>query len=85
VRNLFREIAAAAAQIEEDLLFAVFSANSYAGQTMSDGVALFHANHGNTSTGVINATSLAAGFEAMANQVDANGVLFLDNSPRYLI
>src|SRR5512132_3417530 len=57
-----------------------------AGITMSDGNTLFHASHGNTSAGAITAaTSLPAGFEAMANQTDANGTLFLDNSPRYLV
>lgn len=85
IGDAVRGLVDAAAQIEEDLLFAVFSANSYAGLTMSDGNALFHATHGNTSTGAISSTSLAAGFEAMANQTDANGTLFLDNSPRYLV
>ena len=74
-----------ALQVEDTLLFGLLSANSFAGVTMSDGVALFHANHANTGTGVISATSLAAGVESLLDQRDISGGNFLDNSPRYLV
>jgi hypothetical protein len=51
---------------------------------MADGNALFSAAHANTGTGAIGA-GLAAGFEALLDQKDANGAYYLDNDPAPLL
>lgn len=52
--------------------------------TMADGVALFHANHGNNSDKELSAESLSSAKAAMRTQTDDNGNP-LNIQPRYLV
>jgi len=71
-----------AANLESDLVWAQIIGNP----TMGDGVALFHASHGNLGAAAgITADSLALGFEAMRLQKGLDGKTFLNLTPRYLI
>ncbi len=66
-----------------DLVFAVLSANA----NMSDGVALFHADHGNlaaSGAGPSEAT-INAGITAMAVQTDRGGNATLNVNPAFLL
>jgi ATP-dependent protease ClpP protease subunit len=73
---------AAGRTIEKDV-YALFAMNGGAGPTMSDGLPLFHANHGNIATTA--AAPGVASFDAarvqMANQMDPGGNDFLDIMP----
>ena len=68
------------------VLVAPLLANSGAGQTMRDTVALFHATHGNlaAAAAVISVTSLGIARTAMRRQVDSMGSI-LAIEPRYLV
>lgn len=71
-----------AANLESDLVWAQIVGNP----TMGDGVALFHANHGNLGTAAgISADSVALGFEAMRLQKGLDGKTLLNLAPRYLV
>ncbi|CAA0101021.1 ATP-dependent Clp protease proteolytic subunit [Halioglobus japonicus] len=63
-----------------DLVYAVLAANA----AMGDGVSLFHANHGNTSTDALDVAGLSAARKAMRLQTDANGQA-LNIGAKYLI
>lgn len=69
-----------------NVLLAPLVANSGAGQTMVDGVALFHATHGNlAATGTaLSVTSLGVARTAMRRQKDAQGTL-LAIEPKVLL
>jgi ATP-dependent Clp endopeptidase proteolytic subunit ClpP len=73
---------AAKRTIERDV-YAMLSANSGFGPTMSDGKALFHVDHGNISgsAGVPSVTSIEAARVAMASQRDISGNDYLDLRP----
>lgn len=71
----------AAARKIGDLVWAVLNNNA----AMSDGVALFHANHGNLGSGAINIASLEAAELLMTTQKDINGQQGLNIQPRNLI
>lgn len=73
---------AQAAQLESDLVYAQLTANP----TMYDGVALFHASHGNLagSGGAINETTLGAAKAAMRVQTSPEGSV-LNLMPKFLI
>lgn len=58
-----------ARELESDLVYAHLTSNP----VMGDGVALIHANHGNTGTGVINVANVGSGREAMRKQTGING------------
>jgi phage head maturation protease len=59
-----------AADLESDLVWGIFNENV----AMSDGIALFHADHGNLGAGAeISVDSLAAAEEAMLEQTSAQG------------
>lgn len=62
-------------------------ANLLGNPTMSDGKALFHADHGNLAGagGFISATALSAGRAAMRKQKDRDGTTFLNLAPKYLL
>lgn len=63
-----------------DLVFAVLSGNP----KMSDGTALFHANHGNLASGAdLSVASISAAMTKMRTQKDGNAVLNI--MPRYLL
>lgn len=74
---------AAAARTVGNLPYAVLDAN----QAMSDGIALFHADHGNlaSSGSDVSVDSLSAGEDAMAEQKDPGGEATLGISPRFFL
>lgn len=75
--------AQSARRLENRLVYAQLTANA----AMSDGVSLFHANHGNLQTGAGSALSLdalAAGRAAMRKQKGLQGEV-LDLAPAWLI
>ncbi|MCV2870641.1 HK97 family phage prohead protease [Defluviimonas sp. WL0002] len=72
---------AAAADLESDTVYAILTGNP----AMSDGTALFHANHGNLLTGAtISETSLAAAYRAFGSQkgIEARPIKVM---PQYII
>lgn len=76
-----RRMGIAARAFENDQLTAKIIANP----NMSDGVALFHATHGNLGTaGAISVTTLTAARLAMRKQKGLSGML-IDVTPRYLL
>lgn len=73
---------AAARRLEADLVYAKLTANA----AMSDGVPLFHADHGNLVNGAaLSVDSLGAARAAMRSQRGIDGAEFLDPQPRFLI
>ncbi len=68
---------------ESDLVYAILTANP----NMSDGVALFHANHSNLAgTGAaLSVTTLGAARAAMRLQTGTQGIQALNITPTYLI
>jgi HK97 family phage prohead protease len=54
------------------------------GPTLTDGVPLFHADHGNVASGAVGTTGISAGRIVMRAQTDANDNLVAP-SPRYLL
>ncbi|EGJ50242.1 hypothetical protein [Desulfocurvibacter africanus] len=73
----------AARRMENDIVWNLITSNP----TMSDGKALFHADHKNleaTSKGVISTTTLTAGRKAMRKQVGLTGEK-LELRPRYIL
>ncbi|MGQ7957677.1 prohead protease/major capsid protein fusion protein [Pseudomonas sp. SP16.1] len=77
-----RALGAAAAQTESDLVWDLLLSNP----NFVDGVAVFHADHGNLagSAGAINTTTLAAARAAMRKQKSKAGH-FLNLGPQYLV
>jgi hypothetical protein len=74
-------LAAEAAAIEGDIVYGILTGSS----VMSDGVELFHADHGNVVAGtVISDTALGAGRAAMRKQKGMKGRV-LNLTPSYLI
>lgn len=70
-----------AADLESDLVWGTLVGNP----TMADGIALFHASHGNLMTGAaITVASVALAEQAMLNQTSAEGG-YLTIRPRFLI
>ncbi len=77
-----RAFGVAAANLESDLVWGVFTANA----AMSDGVALFHATHKNLGTGAaIDVGSVGAGRTAMRKQVGLDGKTLLNITPSFLV
>ena len=75
----------AARTIEEDV-YATLALNSGLGPVMADGSTLFHADHGNISTGAaISVAALDADDQLMAAQKDRGGKEYLDLSPSVLL
>lgn len=80
--RLPQKIANAAARKQSDIVYAILSANA----AMSDGVALFHANHGNLGTpGAIGIDSLGEARKLMRNQKGLGGFDYLNLTPRKLV
>lgn len=79
---LLRTAANAAARLERDLVFGILTANA----ALSDGVALFHASHGNLdeSHAAIGVAGLGIARTAMRKQKDSSGGFVLTN-PRFLV
>lgn len=80
--GLVRAAANSAARLERDLVFGVLTANA----AMSDGVALFHATHGNLDTGskAIDAAGLSAARVLMRKQKDSSGG-YVMTAPRFIV
>ena len=73
---------AAARRLEHDLVYAKLTANPVLG----DGLALFHATHGNLSAaGAPSLATLSIARAAMRVQKGIQGLGFMDPQPRYLI
>ena len=74
---------ASARRLEADLCYAKLTGNP----TMSDGVALFHADHGNlaASGAPISVASLSEARAAMRSQKGLDGIGYFDPQPRFLI
>ncbi len=73
---------AAARRLEADMVYAQLTGNP----TLGDGVALFHATHGNLMTGAaLSVASLGTARAAMRTQKGIGGKEFIDPQPRYLI
>ena len=65
-----------------DVAYAVLTANS----AMGDGVALFHANHGNLGTGgAVSVTTIGEGEKLMALQKDIGGKRRLNIKPQFFL
>lgn len=77
----------AAAEYEAGVLVTLLTSNAGAGPTLDDGVALFHANHGNLagSGGAIDTTTLSAARLAMRSQKGLDGVTPINATPVYLL
>ena len=76
---------AAARTIEADV-YALLALNSGLGPTMSDSYTLFHANHGNLTTGAaISMAALDADRVAMKKQTGVGGADYLDLMPAILL
>lgn len=74
---------AAAARLENGIVYGVLTANA----AMGDGTALFHANHSNLATGggsALSATSLSTARTAMRKQTGLGGET-INVMPRYLV
>ena len=71
-----------AADLESDLVWGLITSNI----TMGDGIALFHASHGNLAAagGAISVTTVGAARQAMTTQKSAEGN-FISILPEYLI
>ena len=76
----------AAARAEADNIYNTFAANSGAGPTMQDGVALFHATHGNlaTSSATLDADALGKARILLRRQTGLGGGV-LNLAPRHLL
>jgi phage major head subunit gpT-like protein len=82
ITDSFARRGEAAARKVGDIVYAVLTANS----AMGDGVALFHADHGNLgTTGAVSETTVAEIIKLMGLQKDINGKRRLNINPRYLI
>ena len=75
-------LGAAARRLEADKTFAQLTGNPVLG----DGVALFHANHGNLgSAAALSIASIGVARSAMRKQKDIAGLSFIDPQPKFLI
>jgi len=88
--GVFLDIAAklgrSAARSVEKKVFATLAENAGLGPTMSDGLTLFHADHGNIGTGAaLSIASLEADSILMKSQMDINGNDYLDIRPNVLL
>jgi len=83
--SAFRDMAGAfgeqAARLENSIVYGILTANA----AMNDGVTLFHADHGNSGTGVIGNTGLDSMFVAMRTQTGVDGTTKVGLEPKFLI
>ena len=81
--SMLQKFGVAAAERENAQLVDLLTSNP----NMSDGVALFHANHGNlaASGAVISVTTLGAARKAMRLQTGLDGTTPIDCTPAYLV
>jgi len=83
IDQMFTGIGVQAAVLENKTVYTILNSNP----NMSDGTALFHANHGNLAGagGAISITTLDAGAMAMMKQKGLDGATPLNIAPRFLI
>ncbi len=75
----------AARRKESDVVYGLLAENTYAGPTMQDGVALFHANHANLAdAGAMDAATLGAARGLLRKQT-AFGGGYMNLAPKFLI
>ena len=80
--RLPQSFGAAARRLEADHVFGLLTANGVLG----DGVALFHADHGNLgAAAALTVTSLATARTAMRKQRGIGGLAYVDPQPKFLI
>jgi hypothetical protein len=75
-------LARGVATLEANLMWGLITGNA---KCMSDGVALFHASHNNTGTGVIGEASISEARQKMRNQKDFTGKNPLYVVPQYIL
>jgi hypothetical protein len=85
IRAIPAALATAALRTLSSKVSSLFTANSGVGPTLADGLALFHANHGNLGTSALNSTSWEAAIAAMFKQTEANSGKRLGIRPRFLL
>lgn len=79
--------AQSATGLEASTMVALLTANAGLGSTMSDGLTLFHATHGNLASagGQIGDLTLSAGRLAMRRQTGVDRVTLIDVNPKFLV
>lgn len=77
--RIVAKIGQAVARFENKTVWAIVTSSP----ALSDGDALYHANHSNVGTGVISATSIGAGRAAMRTQTSLDGEV-INAAPRYI-
>ncbi len=75
-------LARGVATFEANQMWGLITGNA---KCMSDGVALFHANHNNTGTGVIGEAAISEARQKMRNQKDFTGKNPLYVTPQYIL
>ncbi|UPG72903.1 Clp protease ClpP [Roseomonas gilardii subsp. gilardii] len=85
--NMATWAGSAVAETEARVLVALLTANSGAGPTMSDGKALFHADHGNVAgaAGVLELNTLSTGRTAMRRAKGLDGTTSIAVAAKYLL
>ena len=82
ITRIIQVLGRGVATFEANQMWALITGNA---KCTSDGVALFHANHNNTGTGVIGETSISEARQKMRNQKDFTGKNPLYVTPRYIL
>jgi len=85
VRAIPRRLGLAANRTLSSAVAALFTANSGAGPTLSDGDYLFHANHSNLGTSALSADNWDAVIQAMFKQTELNSSKRLGVRPSYCL
>lgn len=76
-----QKMAAAAARLENRMVYDLLTSNP----AMSDGVALFHADHGNLTDGLLTTTGIGKIRKLMRVQTDPSGEDILNIEPKHLV
>lgn len=85
IRAIPSALATAALRTLSGKVSSIFTANSGAGPTLADGLALFHTSHGNLGTSALSAAAWEAAIAAMFKQTEVNSGKRLGIRPRYLL
>jgi len=85
--QFFRAAGRLAVEFEARILSDLLTANGGSGPILSDGLPLFHANHGNVAAtgGAISVETLDAARAALRRQKGLDGGVIIDADPRFLI
>lgn len=76
-----QKMAAAAGRLENRLVYDLLTSNP----TLSDGIALFHADHGNLTDGLLTTTGIGKIRKLMRVQTDPSGEDILNIEPKHLV